>query len=251
MGRGQLEAGGTVNVTGNIEIGSVYQKNHTHDCKADIIVHRGGVVNCAKFIAWEYANRGRKVSIDGGTFNCTGNFEAGYSSSGLYKSRNYTVEVKNGGILALGGNFYPNSYSSAKETVTFDGGIFRALGNISTISSSAGDGDYTDFRIGTGGLTLADGAVLGFNFTERGTAPVLDATGKTVTVNGTVNVKASAADGIRPKGGTYRLTSGGKFAGATVSLADGAPKWAKSVSVDGDGDIVLEVKPAGMVVIIE
>ena len=149
-----VDDGGTVNVTGNIEIGSVYQKNHTHNGKADIIVNRGGVVNCAKFIAWEYANRGRKVCIDGGTFNCTGNFESGYASSGLYKSRSYTVEVKNGGVLALGGNFYPNSYNGAKETVTFDGGTFRALGNISTISSSAGDGDYTDFKIGAGGVTI-------------------------------------------------------------------------------------------------
>ena len=149
-----VDDGGTVNVTGNIEIGSVYQKNHTHNGKADIIVNRGGVVNCAKFIAWEYANRGRKVCIDGGTFNCTGNFESGYASSGLYKSRSYTVEVKNGGVLALGGNFYPNSYNGAKETVTFDGGTFRALGNISTLSSGDGDGDYTDFKIGAGGMTI-------------------------------------------------------------------------------------------------
>ena len=155
-GTGELvvDDGGTVNITGNIEIGSVYQKNHTHNSKADIIVNRGGVLNCAKFIAWEYANKGRKVSIDGGTFNCTGNFESGYASSGLYKSRSFTVEVKNGGVLALGGNFYPNSYDGAKETVTFDGGTFRALGNISTISSSAGNGDYTDFKIGAGGMSI-------------------------------------------------------------------------------------------------
>ncbi len=149
-----VDDGGTVNITGNIEIGSVYQKSHTHNSKADIIVNRGGVLNCAKFIAWEYANKGRKVSIDGGTFNCTGNFESGYESSGLYKSRSFTVEVKNGGVLALGGNFFPNSYNGATETVTFDGGTFRALGNISTISSSAGNGDYTDFKIGAGGMTI-------------------------------------------------------------------------------------------------
>ena len=149
-----VDDGGTVNIKGNIEIGSVWQKNHIPNGKADIIVNRGGVLNCAKFIAWEYANKGRKVSIDGGTFNCTGNFESGYESSGLYKSRNFTVEVKNGGVLALGGNFYPNSYNGTKETVTFDNGTFRALGNISTISSSAGNGDYTDFTIGAGGMTI-------------------------------------------------------------------------------------------------
>ncbi len=117
-----VDDGGTVNITGNIEIGSVYQKNHTHNSKADIIVNRGGVLNCAKFIAWEYANKGRKVSIDGGTFNCTGNFESGYASSGLYKSRSYTVEVKNGGVLALGGNFYPNSYDGRSNPRAAGGG---------------------------------------------------------------------------------------------------------------------------------
>ena len=101
-----------------------------------------------------------------------------------------------------------------------------------------------------GGLTLDDGAALGFNFTEKRTTPVLDVTGKTVTVNGTVSVKISAAEGIRPKGGNHTLTSGGKFAGATVSLADGAPKWVKGVSVV-DGDIVLNVKSTGMVIIVK
>ena len=45
-----------------------------------------------------------------------------------------------------------------------------------------------------GGLTLADGAALGFNFTEKNTKPVLNVTGKTVTLgeNGAVSVKVSA-----------------------------------------------------------
>lgn len=103
-----------------------------------------------------------------------------------------------------------------------------------------------------GGLTLADGAVLGFNFTAEQTAPVLNVTGKTVTLNGNKNitVKVSAADGIRPKGGSYVLTSGGKFTGATVSLAADAPNWVKSVSV-ADGDIVLDVKPTGFILIVK
>ncbi len=49
-----------------------------------------------------------------------------------------------------------------------------------------------------GNLTLADGAALGFNFTEKGTAPVLDVTDKTVTVNGTVKVKISSTCGFNP-----------------------------------------------------
>ena len=103
-----------------------------------------------------------------------------------------------------------------------------------------------------GGLTLADGAALGFNFTGKQTAPVLNVTGKTVTLNGNKNVtvKVSAADGIRPKGDSYVLTSGGKFADATVSLASGAPDWVKGVSV-ADGEIVLDVKSRGFMLIVK
>ena len=97
-------------------------------------------------------------------------------------------------------------------------------------------------------LTLADGATLAFNFTDKETMPVLDMEGKTVTVNGAVNIKI-AADGIRPTSGKHALTAGGKFAGAAVSLAEGAPNWVKGVSV-ADGDIVLEAKPAGTVVFV-
>ena len=78
---------------------------------------------------------------------------------------------------------------------------------------------------------------------------MLDVTGKTVTVNGTVSVKISAADGIKPKGGDHTLTSGGKFAGANVSLAAGAPSWVKDVEVK-DGEIVLTVKRKGFVVFV-
>lgn len=104
-----------------------------------------------------------------------------------------------------------------------------------------------------GGLTLADGAALGFNFTARQTAPVLNVTGKTVTLNGNKNitVKVSAADGIRPKGGSYDLTSGGNFTGATVLLAADAPNWVKSVSVNEDGNIVLDVKLTGFRLIVK
>ena len=102
-----------------------------------------------------------------------------------------------------------------------------------------------------GGLTLDDGAALGFNFTERRTVPVLDVTDKTVTPNGTVAVKISATEGIRPRGGNHTLTSGGKFAGATVSLAAGAPKWVKGVSVNDAGEIVLDVKPYGAMILVK
>ena len=96
-----------------------------------------------------------------------------------------------------------------------------------------------------GNLTLADGAVLGFNFTDK-TVPVLDVTGKTVTFGSQSNVvvKISVADGKNAKSGDNVLTSGGAFTGVNVTLAPDAPKWARGVSVV-NGEIVLDAKSAG------
>ena len=102
-------------------------------------------------------------------------------------------------------------------------------------------------------LTLADRASLGFNFTERATAPVFALGSKntpTLTVGGAVAVKLS---GVRPRAGEHVLTTCGGFDadGVTVSLAEGAPKWAKGVYVNEDGNIVLDVKPRGMMIIVK
>ena len=95
-------------------------------------------------------------------------------------------------------------------------------------------------------LTLADGAILGFNFTEKA-PPVLNLSGKTVTLNGQKNiiVKITAAEGKSAKSGANVLTAGGKFAGANVTLAEGAPKWAKRVRVNENNEIVLDVITLG------
>ena len=103
-----------------------------------------------------------------------------------------------------------------------------------------------------GDLTFKDGAALGFNYTTRD-QPVLDLMDKTVTFDegatANVVVKITTSTGKRGRGGKVALTSGGKFAGATVSLAAGAPEWVKGVSVE-DGDIVIEAMSHGFVVII-
>ena len=98
-----------------------------------------------------------------------------------------------------------------------------------------------------GNLTVADGAALAFNFTDKTTPPVLAmADGKTVTLGSQSNVivKISSKGDLRPKGGTYTLTSGGKFADATALLASDSPRWVKGVKVV-DGEIVLETRGTG------
>ena len=92
-----------------------------------------------------------------------------------------------------------------------------------------------------GDLSLADGAALGFNFTEQCTVPVLAlASGKSVIFaegeSTNIVVKVS---GLRPRVGERLLTTCGGFdaEGVTVSHAEGAPKWVSGVSVNGDGNI--------------
>ena len=102
-----------------------------------------------------------------------------------------------------------------------------------------------------GALTLADGATLAFNFSERGATPVLVATNG-VTVAGGVKVEVSATGTVRPKGGDHVLTAGGGFTGKTVTLVtDGAPDWLAhgNVRVNDDGDIVLYIVPDGTLLI--
>ena len=96
-------------------------------------------------------------------------------------------------------------------------------------------------------LTLAAGATLAFNFTDKRTAPVLAATSATLPT--TVNVKVSSTNGLRAKGGRYALTSGGVFTGANVTLAPGYPDWVKGVSIVDD-EIVLDVKSRGTFIIV-
>jgi len=131
-------------------------------------------------------------------------------------------------------------------TVAVNPGCGFSRGGKTTVSSGAAIEVAQSGSVAFGrDLTLADGAILGFNFTDR-TPPVLNLSGKTVTLNGQKNivVKITAAEGKCAKRGANVLTTGGKFAGANVTLTEGAPKWAKGVRVDNN-EIVLDVIPLG------
>lgn len=106
-----------------------------------------------------------------------------------------------------------------------------------------------------GNLTLKAGAKLGFNFTDRATVPQLNLTDKTVTFDEgaatNVVVKISAADGVWPSSGRMVLTSGSKFADVNnVTLDSDKPRWAKSVGVNDEGNIYVEVKPKGLMILV-
>lgn len=99
-------------------------------------------------------------------------------------------------------------------------------------------------------MTLNDGATLAFNFTNRAVTPqIAIADGKTLTVNGVVKVKIPA-DCVRPKGGEHVLTTCGGFTAENVTLVAGAPDWVRGLSVNVDGNLVLDVKPKGTMIIV-
>ena len=132
-------------------------------------------------------------------------------------------------------------------TVVLNNGAGFANGKVSV-------GETATLMVGESGtasvsnLTLTEGATLGFNFTDKRTAPQLAAT--SATFPATVNVKVSSANGLHVKGGRYELTSGGAFTGANVTLAEGYPKWVKGASIV-DGEIVLDVKGSGTYIIVK
>ena len=106
-----------------------------------------------------------------------------------------------------------------------------------------------------GDLALADGAILAFNFTNRKVEPILAlASEKSLSFDGEgeKNIAVKVSGDVWPVGGKHILTATGGFnaEGVTVSLAEGAPRWAKDVYVNEDGNIVLDVKPMGTKVIV-
>ena len=100
-----------------------------------------------------------------------------------------------------------------------------------------------------GNLTLGADASLAFNFTDKATAPQL-AIPAASTIPATVNVKVSANEGVKLSAAQpYVLTSTFNFTGKTVNLVN-PPDWVKSVEVDGSGNLVMNVKQNGLMILV-
>ncbi len=162
-----------------------------------------------------------------------------------------TVTVKGAGTVAAKNNQILTADLSVADTATYaiDAGCTNGTG-IVTVGATATLKTVGAGRAEVGGLTLADGATLAFEFTDKAVAPVLAVVGGTGSVPSTVNVKITAADGVSPRGGTHILTSGADFTGATVNSID-APEWVKRVGVDGSGNVFVEAKPKGLMLIVK
>ena len=171
-----------------------------------------------------------------------------------------TVNIKGNGTVELANNINGNNAVYVRDAATLSVKCGKDAGNngaltiasgatleIAESAASAGAASVTR----RGNLTLNDGAKLKFNFTDRSIAPVLaKSSDKTVTASGKVYVVVSATGVDKPRSGEHILTTCGGFSGATVELASGAPKWATGVSVNGDGNIVLDVKASGMMLFV-
>lgn len=235
--------------------GGMYCATQVHFVESPVLHSRTGgfSIDAANGIC--YSGNSAGVTIDTTQYG-TENTPAMVTVNAVYKKQSNT---NSGAMTVTGcGTVLFNSVStfsngltvSAGATVAVNPGKQPGAGTVTVRNGATLKVAQSGTVALGGGLTLDDGAALGFNFTERRTTPVLDVTDKTVTVNGTVSVKISAADGIKPKGGNHTLTSGGKFAGANVSPAAGAPDWVKGVSVNSSGEIVLTVKRKGFVVFV-
>ena len=209
------------------------------------VVGAGGIAGTG----WRGYSNWNSVIACTNDFEITGTIE-GYASGTM---NTYTLDTTGGYRVALASG---GKLTGARMALNVIGdGTFALAGGTADFQKELTVGSNATLEVaqsGTatlgGALTLSDGATLGFNFTGNTVSPVLDLTGKTVTANGTVNVKVSAARGIRPKSGRYALTFGGNFSEVVVSLdGTGTPTWVEGLSVD-NGDIVLDVKPQGLIV---
>ena len=201
---------------------------HVITLGTNVAVHAGGIISGGANGLTTVTGPG-KVVVNYNVTNLTS----------YYVSYPNAFTVADGGTLAIVPGANPSVSSQNKGTLTVNSGatLEVAESGMVTIGSN---------------LALADGAALGFNYTNRN-EPVLNLTGKTVTFDEgestNVVVKISAAEGARAKPGANVLTSGGKFADAKVSLAANAPNWALDISIV-NGDIVLDAKPAGTIFIV-
>lgn len=158
-------------------------------------------------------------------------------------------------VTGIGEVVFNSNSTFARGTVVSDSATLAVNAGYKPGSGAVTMNDTSTLKVAQSGavalggnLTLAANASLAFNFTESGTAPTL-ALKADSTIPETVNVKVSANGGLWPKGGTYTLTSGYDFRAKTVNLVD-SPKWVKGISVDTGGNIVLEVKPRGTMIVV-
>lgn len=190
---------------------------------------------------------------------CTTQFESNLPATISLTGIIAGTDKYNGDVVITGsGNVVFASGSKSSRAIAVGGDATLSINSGADITNStvsvdagatlevAGSGTVT-----LGGLVLADGACLGFHFTERDTMPALALFNSAVpTVNGAVTVKISGDSELWPKSGIKALTTCGGFGSVSMALSTPMPKWVKTgtLSVNDDGNIAVEIKPKGLVI---
>lgn len=184
------------------------------------------------------------------------------TSGGIFhrgEEANLTTVTGSGTVVV---NYDVNDLSSAASSRT--NAFTVATGATLTLNPGAniGFGDLTvqddgtlEIQSGTttfGNLTVEENAILGFSFTDRRNAPVLALyDGAEVTAQDPFTVKVSGT--VWPSGGEKILTTCGGFESIplTLSAVGEAARWAKPdrLSVNAAGNLVLDVKPMGTMIL--
>ena len=209
-----------------------------------------GIRNAVEFYTTDTNGVGRTVTINATVYRLSGSMKV--SGKGTLMINYDTLSKSNGSSQE-----YFNGAVTVSDTATLavNAGKVATIGMITVnsdatlqVAQSAASARTAAVTLG-GGLTLKNGACLGFNYTTRN-APVLDLSDKTVTFEEgetkNVIVKITADEGKRPFAGENVLTCGGNFSeDVALTLAEGAPNWVKRVYVNDDGNIAIDVKPIG------
>ena len=227
--------------------------------QATIIAATDFVVS-AHIISWRnltFDTAGYTVTLGTNTLAKSGGI------SGSTASATRSIEVRGRGKVVVNYNVNdlttsPNSRNNAftvtdGATLALNPGANIGTGLLTIKGGAALEIPESGMVTHNGNLSLENGAALAFNFTDRKTAPVLAlAEGKAVAFTGEGEIAVKITGDAWPIGGDYVLTTCGGFdaEGVTVSLAYGAPKWAKGIGVNEEGDIVLTVRPKPTMIIV-
>ena len=140
---------------------------------------------------------------------------------------------------------------SNKVTIAFNAGCPLGSGAV-TVSNATLRANSSGMVAFASKVVCKANTTLAFNFTEKRTAPCLafnpEATGNAMPA--ALSIRVTAADELRPAGRRHTLTTGFDFTDTALTLVD-PPDWIQSIGKDASGNIVLDVKTNGTLIIFQ
>ena len=160
-------------------------------------------------------------------------------------------------VVGKGAVVVNNSANKCSGAVSVSGGATLALNagcpfgtGAVTVKNATLKADSSGYVIFPNSVVCQADATLAFNFSEKGPAPCLAF--KSTAENAmpaALNIRLSAAEGVNPSRCRHTLTLGYDFTDTELTLID-PPKWVRSIGKDENGNIVLDVKTNGTLIIL-